>query len=190
MVYRDFNIATSEQLEPVGQLRMPARFTLHLRDDDEGGPNLDLTWQVRNGAPECTDVNITAAEKGHEIRVTGLRGIRVEDCLERTVRWMMSTRTDGSDEPQLPEKTHWFDFATGREAVRQTRAARAGRRVKITDNFLREVAEVYRANVADRPTQSVAEYFDRGHSAAALYVKRARAAGFLGPTTKGKAGER
>jgi hypothetical protein len=67
--------------------------------------------------------------------------------------------------------------------------ARAARKVNITDDVLREVAEVYRANVSDRPTLAVAEHFDKGHSAAALYVKRARERGFLGPAAKGKAGE-
>jgi hypothetical protein len=45
-----------------------------------------------------------------------------------------------------------------------------------------------RANVSDKPTEAVAEHFDKGHTAA-LYIKRARERGFLGPAIKGKAGE-
>jgi hypothetical protein len=56
--------------------------------------------------------------------------------------------------------------------------------------MLREVAAVYRANVSSRPTEAVAEHFDRRHRTAALYVKRARECGFLGPATRGRAGER
>ena len=53
----------------------------------------------------------------------------------------MSQRRMGSDAPT------WFSFAEGsREAIGQMRAARAARKVKITDDLLREVADVYRAN--------------------------------------------
>ena len=187
MAYRDWNVTASDDLASVGQMQMPARFTLHLRDDDNGRPNVDLTWQVRDGAPKCTEVHIAAAEQGPEIRVTGLAGIRIEDCLERTVWWLMSVRVDGSDEVQLPDKTHWFDFGRAREAVAQTRAAR---KVKITDGVLQEVADIYRANVSDKPTEAVAEHFGKQHRTAALYINRARKRGFLGEAIKGKAGER
>jgi hypothetical protein len=185
-----WKVTASDELAAVGQMQMPERFTLHLFEDDAGGPNIDLTWQIRNGAPECVDVHITRTEGGHEIRVSGLAGVRIEDCLEVAVYWLMSARVDGGSEPELPDKTHWFDFGRAREAVSETRTARAARKVKITDGFLREVAEVYRANLADRPTEAVAEHFDKQHRTAALYVKRARERGFLGAAIKGKAGER
>jgi hypothetical protein len=51
-------------------MQMPARFTLHLFDHDSGGPNIDLTWEVRDGVPECADVHITRRRR-HEIRVSG-----------------------------------------------------------------------------------------------------------------------
>src|SRR5215218_9740704 len=127
MVHQGLRISSSGDLESVGQLRMPARFTLHLRDDDEGGPDIDVTWQIRGGVPECVDVRITATETGHEVRVTGLRGVRVEDLLDSTIKWMMSQHRMGSDAPT------WFSFAEGsREAIGQVQAARAGRKVKIT----------------------------------------------------------
>jgi hypothetical protein len=185
MVHQEFSISSSGELESVGQLKMPARFTLYLRDDDADGPDIDATWQIRAGVPECVDVHIAATETGHEVRVTGLRGIRVEDLLDFTVKWLMSQHRMGSNAPT------WFSFAEGsREAIGQVQAARAARKVKITDEFLAEVAEVYRANVSDRPTQAVAEHFGKQRSAAALYVKRARERRFLGKATKGRAGER
>ena len=190
MGYRDFDIVTSDELAAVGRMQMPQRFTLRLFDHDSGGPNIDLTWEVRNGVPECVDVHIAATEQGHEIRVSGLAGVRIEDCLERTLKWMLWPRVDDSDEPQLPDKTHWFDFGRARDAVAETRTTRAGRKVTITDGLLREVADVYRDNVSNKPTEAVAEHFGKQHRTAALYVKRARDRGFLGPATKGKAGER
>jgi hypothetical protein len=102
-----------------------------------------------------------------------------------------SQRSDWPSNPtggEIETAPFWFDFDRGRDAVAQTGAARAGRKVKITDALLRELADVYRANVSDKPTEAVAEHFDKGHTAA-LYIKRARERGFLGPAIKGKAGE-
>src|SRR5829696_3111657 len=209
MAYRIYDVTASDELASVGNLQMPAIFTLHLFDHDSGEPNINLTWQVRNGAPECIDVHIERAEGGHEIRVSGLAGIRIEDCLGLAVKLMLSLRDDYSDEPgptnraiaawlepatlttagEIQTARQWFDFDRGRDAVAQTQAARGARKVKITDALLREVADIYRANVSGKPTQAVAGHFDRGHRSAALYIKRARERGFLGRAIKGKAGE-
>ena len=94
-----------------------------------------------------------------------------------------------SPQPVKSKPPFWFDFDRGRDAVAQTEAARAARKVKITDDLLREVADIYRATVFDKPTETVAEHFDKQHRTAALYIKRARERGFLGPAIKGKAGE-
>ena len=55
---------------------------------------------------------------------------------------------------------------------------------------LEEVARVYReAFVGHRPPRmAVAEHFTIGPSTAATWISKARAQGFLGPTTKGHAG--
>ncbi|MGH3475325.1 MAG: hypothetical protein ACRDQD_00645 [Nocardioidaceae bacterium] len=78
---------------------------------------------------------------------------------------------------------------TGVEPRSTSRQARAARKVEITDDLLREVAGIYRANVTDRPTEAVAEHFDKAHRTAARYIELAREAGFLGAATRGKAGE-
>jgi hypothetical protein len=189
VAYRQWNVTASDELAPVGQMQMPARFTLHLFDHDSGGPNIDLTWEVRDGVPECADVHITRSEGGHEIRVSGLAGVRIEDCLEIAVWWLMSARVDGGLEPDLPDKTYWFDFGRARGAVAETRTVRAARKVKITDDVLREVADIYRDNISNKPTEAVAEHLGKQHRTAALYIQRARKRGFLGAAIKGKAGE-
>jgi hypothetical protein len=186
--FEDFDITASDELEPVGELlRMPARFTLHLRHAADGGPDVDITWQVRQGAPECVEVRIAANEGGHEIRVSGLAGLRISDCLDFVVKAMMSESRVKSGGFKRPA---WFSFREGsREAIEQTRTARRTK-TKITDDLLREVADVYRASVSDKPTAAVAEYLDRPHRTAALYVRRARDRGFLGEAIKGRAGEK
>jgi hypothetical protein len=160
---------------------VPKWFTVHLVDLENHGPDLDLTFEVRSGHHECREVRVKVPDDaGREVRASDLADLRIDDALEMAMRhiWYGSTGDEDSE------------IAQGVEAARQTREARASRKVKITDALLREVARVYRANLSDKPTEAVATHFGRQHRTAALYVKRARERGFLGPAIKGKAGER
>lgn len=56
----------------------------------------------------------------------------------------------------------------------------------ITDNFLKSVAEVYRANIDRAPTKAVAKTFNVKDRMASTYVQRARRAGHLPPTKQGQ----
>jgi|SRR5665647_1061483 len=65
------------------------------------------------------------------------------------------------------------------------------RRDRVTDDLLREVADVYRKAWAagDPPTQAVASHFYKSHSTAARWVGLARKAGYLGPADGSRGGE-
>lgn len=164
---------------------LPKTFAAHLSEDEAGGPDVDFVFEVRSGSVECRDVHVRATEAGHEVRVTGLAGLRVQDVLEETVKALLfvEPKPDGSGNYLFP-LTAWNGF---QDPVKHVRTAR---KVKVTDALLREVADVYRANVNRQPTAAVAEHFDKAHRTAGLYVKRARDRGFLGAAIKGKAGER
>jgi hypothetical protein len=60
---------------------------------------------------------------------------------------------------------------------------RPRRRNRITADFLRQVAGIYRANFDAAPTQAVARAFRVKQRMAHEYVRRARERGFLPPTT-------
>ena len=105
--------------------------------------------------------------------------------MERSAAWLRVVL--GEDVAMEFPLSGWNNTS---EPVGTMRRARAGRKVKVTDDLLREVAEVYRANVSGKPTEAVANHFDRSHRTATLYIKRARDNGFLGAAIKGKAGER
>lgn len=59
-------------------------------------------------------------------------------------------------------------------------------KVATAQDHLRQVADVYRANFQYDPTLAVQEEFGLSQRTAARRVQQARAAGFLGPTTKGR----
>lgn len=73
--------------------------------------------------------------------------------------------------------------------TRDRSARRAGPKIFWDESALRSVATIYRANLGTgAPTKAVAEIFDVSPSMAAKLVGRARKAGLLGETSKGRAG--
>jgi hypothetical protein len=182
-MHQRFQVEASDKLIPVGQVQMPETFTAHLTEDDAGGPDVALRFEIREeGTPECRELRVTSTKDGHEVRYSGIVGVRVDDVLERALRHMLV----GSGTPSAEGLHRWYDRLSP-EAVHESRKARAARKVTVTDAVLREVAEVYRANIGNQPTAAVAEHFAVAHRTAALRVQRARRAGLLPPTTRGKA---
>lgn len=62
----------------------------------------------------------------------------------------------------------------------------------LTDTHLCAVAEVYRMALTEGhpPTQAIAEKYQTAHSTASKWVRKARDAGILGATSKGRSGEK
>ncbi len=177
-----------------------------------GGVELRLALEMREGVPEVREVTFRSVGTGRAVRATDLR-IKLDDLLEDALMLaalLVSTDAKWRDTPfgrrELAAAPELYEgpwvrpsaneserLATKR-AVQQTRK---GPRRKVTDELLRDVAEVYRAHIDDRPTQAVRERFGMPQSTAALYVRRARertdpetGKPFLGAALKGKAGER
>jgi hypothetical protein len=79
--------------------------------------------------------------------------------------------------------------------IREAVAARLRMRPKgharlLTDEYLAEVARVYRDNIATgKPSKAVAEHFRyRSEASARRVVSKARSRGLLGPTSQGRVG--
>lgn len=173
---------------PVRGATLPAVFVALLTEEAEGGPDLRLSFAVRGGVPECREVCLTASREGHEVRVSDLARVKVEDLMEAAITELRIVHGTGDRDPRTG-LYEWYDREPGRAEIRAVREARAQRKVKMTDDLLREVAEVYRANVSDKPLEAVAQRFDKAHRTAALYVSKARERGYLKPALKGRAGE-
>jgi hypothetical protein len=77
-----------------------------------------------------------------------------------------------------------------REYTQDARRPRSGS--PVTDEHLRQVAELYRAALkqGDPPTQTIANALHVARSTAARWVAAARGRGLLGAATPGRAGER
>jgi hypothetical protein len=103
----------------------------------------------------------------------------------KAVHWVTWER-DGLVGTIRPDQ---LDQAMRRRAAADVRAARRTSKRRLSDEMLEEVAQVYRSNVTNKPTQAVADHFGKAHRTAGLYVSRAREAGLLGRAHPGKAGE-
>ena len=167
---------------------IPSAFEMTLESGD-GTPDLSLRFEVRDGVPQCRRATLQSSPDGREVLASDLRGVKLEDLLELWVAralWVYDElREDGCVVTVVVEPPE----DGRREALAQLRAVRRDARRKVTDEFLREVARVYRENADGNPTAAVARFSGRSHRSAAMYVKQAREAGLLGPAIRGKAGE-
>lgn len=106
-------------------------------------------------------------------------------------RWMVTDRWGSTGYETDETVAGWpvvgavpYSPAAGMELT-EPQQARAGKRYRITDTHLSEVADVYtkaREN-GDGPTRAVADHFDVAHSTAAKWVGLARTAKLLRPWT-------
>ena len=175
-------------------------------ESEGAGPEFRLSIEMRNGVPEVREVTVLSVGTGRAIRPIDLRvklDQLVEDAIsEAALLASVPTAGDWRDTPlgrrELAADPNVFDdmvHLPGDDAERRAtaklvqQAARRPRRKKVDDELLLKVAEVYRANVDDRPTQAVREHFQVKPSTASWYVRQARDAGHLGPAAIGKAGE-
>ena len=180
-------LPTGGSLATVGNVKLPKRFTVHVFEHEDGSPDVDLVFEVRAGVPQCREVHIRATAEGHEVRHSGLAGLRIQDVLEQAVKHLTFggvTEIEPGQYRVSPYSSPDEQGATWK-AVRESRKALRGKGLDLA-----EVASVYRENVASHPTKAVSVHFQVAHRTAALYVKRARDAGHLGPAIRGKAGER
>jgi hypothetical protein len=173
----------------VGDRLLPPWIDVTLPSAD-GQPGLSMRLEVVDGIPECRAVRIESVEGGRAVRPADLKAVHLADWVDDFFA-LFATRitqrhVDGSPAAAVIEVMTADRHV---ESVQQIRAARKGKGArKIDDAFLAGVADVYREHFSDGPTKAVAAVYGVEIRTAAMYVQRARAAGHLGPTVRGKKG--
>jgi hypothetical protein len=161
---------------------LPTWVEFDLYGHDE--PDFHCRIELRDDVPRLVELGWRASENQKEIRQKHLRATEVADIVNTVYRtWVAEVRDVWSDK-------HGIGIPTiGDEQIRIIRNLvddlRAGRR-HINAELLRQVAEVYRANIDKAPAEAVARTFGVKQRMAHEYVRRARERGFLPPTTQGK----
>lgn len=168
-------------LVKVGDVVVP-RTAFYAHDGDEGEPDLEVTFEVRDGRPECVDFHVRAKADGRGIRTADLQMVTNLDAMATNLYAAVAPVPDGS-------AFNWMWRQTEENALRAARAvyeARKARRGTVTPAALEEVAKVYRENLEASPTRAVSLHLGYSERTAARRVQQAREAGLLPKTTQGK----
>lgn len=141
---------------------------------------------AEDGVPRCVGVDVrsfTLSPDGRHARpvAEGLQQVATKVWRDIAIQKEM---TEAIDEFIFSQLSKLAMTETQKRSAR-----RAGPKSFWTKERLADVAAVYRANLGTRaPTQAVADAFDVSPSMGAKLVARAREAGLLGKTSKGRAG--
>jgi hypothetical protein len=144
-----------------------------------GGPDMVVKVEVRDGTPEIVRLSFEAKPGQGEVREKHLRAVdvdRLASDLYATFVAEFGENPSRDDEARVLRAAEKF--------VERQRLPRDYR--VLTDEVLRKVAEIYRANVSGAPTKAVARHFRVKDRMASTYVDRARKAGYLPPTKQGQ----
>lgn len=156
--------------------------------NDAADPEVYARVEVNmNGVPRLVELRLLATDPDSDgIRQQDLRDVQVSALVEDFVAgftFRIERDKDGKVEVEPP----LVDSAAYTEALRFIGRRRAGRTSRdITPELLRRVTKVYRDNITGHPAKAVEHHFQVGQRMAAEYVSRARKAGMLPPTKKGK----
>lgn len=188
---------------------IPERFTATVTEDDPTVPICHLAVAMITDRPTCQSLTIEA-RPGARINGEALRRVPLATYLGRAVDLAalavfpvadptapVFIQAPGEERQRLPSEP----FGDGHVAVTVVGAARTAevkallrrepRAVAMTDEALREVADVYRAAHARKqpPTKAVMQEWHVERSTASRWIRRARDAGHLGPARPRAGGE-
>ena len=138
-----------------------------------------------SGVSRCIALELRELEGGEPVTGGVLRKIPVQEMMREALALVA-----GEVQSQGGGVTS-AGFGSGRAAGFDENVRRPRRGAAVTDDQLRQVADLYRAALdrGDPPTQTIADEMHAARSTAARWVAKARAAGFLGAAVRGRAGE-
>jgi hypothetical protein len=171
-------------LAKIGDVVVP-RTAVYVHDGDVGEPDLEVTFEVRDGRPECVDFHVRTKPDGRGIRTADLQMVTNLDAIAAHLYAAVAPVPD----PEGGSAFNWMwrqDEEHTRRVQRAAYEARKARRGTVTRADLEQVAKVYRENLAASPTRAVSLLLGYTERTAARRVQQARAAGLLPETTKGK----
>ncbi len=154
---------------------------------DSASPSLWMHLGFNDGVPSCRELTVKA--KGGERGVSGsdLRHVRLEEWLEDLFALVAEEVVEESPDGHVTATVVRVPTDSSiREGAKAIQAARRSARRKITNSLLHEVADVYREQLDEAPTQAVQRHFAVSYRTAGDYIRRAREAGLLAATTRGR----
>lgn len=170
----------------LGETLVPQRAKFEITGEDEC-PDGRVTFEVRDGRPECVEIAVKAKPGGRGIQSADMTLFNIDNL---TVNVFSSVALgpvqqvgpgEWAADNSPDDRAAWSRRGDVHRA-RTTRRASAGDRVE-----LERVAKVYREHLANAPIAAVRVLLGyHSDRTAARRVQQARAAGLLPPTTPGK----
>lgn len=162
---------------------IPERFWATIEDDRY--PRCELEIRTINGRLECVGLVSEQGLRGADLRKLPLDTLVRQAHVAATFGEAVAIDNDGHFRVASPAP------ATMTADEYEQRLTSTSRRRSITDDFLREVATVYRQAIAEGkpPTKAVASRLHGSPATAGRWVMQARERGFLGRATRGRRGE-
>lgn len=167
----------------IGDRVVPARIDVRF-DSVDGQPCLSLVLEVVDGVPQCRSLAITSVEDGREVRPLDLDAVRLREWVDDIYAAFALDVVDTEHGVRLGPLEDGEEQLQTLGAFAAARRGKAARRV--TPQLLETAAQVYREHIHDRPIAAVAAAFDVSERSASDYITKARRAGYLPPTTRGK----
>lgn len=167
---------------------VPCVIEVQSLEDVADDPQVYARVEVSESGPRLVELRFYSVDPDSQgIRQGHLRETEVRATVEDLVA-MFTVRVERDDEGAVLGARSSVDsdrdFTDHLRFVGRLRAGRTSR--DITPQLLERVATVYRANIDRYPTKAVQHHFQVSQRMAAEYVSRARKAGHLPPTKKGK----
>lgn len=170
----------------VGDREIPRVIEMTQRHLGEPYLRLNVRVEVIDDVPQCRRIELVCEPSGRQIRQVDVREIVVADVVEMMAA--VAARRIVERDGQIVSVIEFGRPQPYFDAVRQVRRARASSKRRLTPAFLADVARVYREHFDEAPTDAVAKAFQIRPRTASLYVRKARDAGLLGQTTRGRKG--
>ncbi len=167
-----FSVPERTAVVQLGELRVPERVRA-VATLEQHGLDVSLSLVVEDGIYAVDELVLRRRSGGRSLNQSRLReDLPVQDLVDAC-----ATLLDARIADELGQRVQWDALASPR---------RTGRRWAVTDEHLREVAEVYRSG-HPRGTEAVMHRFEPvSHRTASRWVSLARERGYLPPATKGK----
>lgn len=170
--------------ERVGGRLLPKQIDVVLPGDGVQ-PRLTARLALVDGVPQCRQVSIDSVEGGREVKQLDLRAFSVADMVENLYA-AFSAKIVSEKDGYITTAPTWGELAHD-DAVRDIMDTRKGKGArKITEEFLREVAQVYVEHADKNPTQAVQRRFEVSPRMAGNYIRRARDLDLLPEVTDGR----
>lgn len=167
----------------LGDREVPRAVRAEVGDPTSGDPQVRVYVEVVGDKPQCRAITFDSVPRrgawmmdssGREVRQGDLDAFRIAEWIERI--FVLSV---------WPTYATNDDFLDDRPVLREELAA--ARKPRNVDRaFLKQVADIYRRNIDDNPTETIRVHYGTSYRTAARYVERARKDDLLPKTSQGK----